>query len=462
MEVFVIEYRNLEGRVDPHFYNPIFLESVAQIKKAKHKSLDNLVFFSDEIWNQQDLYSDTFPYIEIGDINTETGEIENISYIKKENAPSRAKKIVRENDIIISLTRPNRGAISFIDQRKDGFIASTGFSVLRDLINDDIEKRYLFYSLRQDFSLTQMLQRSSGGNYPAIIQDELGKILIPIPPKPVQVRIIRIMDEAYARKKQNEEEAERLLNSIDEILCSHLGIKIVEYKKANIAVLDSSEIHNRLDPLSYISDKTDFIVGEIGLTELKSVCEYFKSGFAAGKHSQAKDSSGIIQIRPTNIDSNGRLNFEKNIYIDHSEGVRRKEDLIVKGEVLFNNTNSQELVGKSAFSNLDGEYFCSNHITRIKTKQQQLLPEYLWIILNLYQRHGHFFRICTNWNNQSGVNANLLKSIRIPLPGMDIQKSVIKGIDDIFHRSDELGDESNHIIEQAKREVEKILFKSMQ
>ena len=132
--------------------------------------------------------------------------------------------IVRRGDILVSKTRPNRGAISFVDN--DGvFVASTGFSVIREMKNRDVDKRYLFHCLRLDQSLRQMEQRSSGGNYPAITEEELGEIKIPIPSKAIQSRIVSDMDAAYAARKQKEAEARRLLDGIDGYLLGELGIE---------------------------------------------------------------------------------------------------------------------------------------------------------------------------------------------------------------------------------------------
>ena len=68
----------------------------------------------------------------------------------------------------------------------DGFIASTGFAILRNLKIDSISREYLYYFLRTKASLNQMLQRSSGGNYPAITGEQLKEILIPIPTLDIQ------------------------------------------------------------------------------------------------------------------------------------------------------------------------------------------------------------------------------------------------------------------------------------
>lgn len=188
----------------------------------------------------------------------------------------------------------------------------------------------------------------------------------------------------------------------------------------------SDEIAGRLDPLYYYSDafqvlkKSGFTIKTIG-----DVISYIKTGFPAGSNSQLRNKQGIIQIRPTNINKDNLLVFEKNIYIKPDIAEKRKEDVIKKREILFNNTNSQELVGKTAYFDLEGNYFCSNHITRIKVKEDIILPKYLWILLNLYQRNKVFFNLCTNWNNQSGVNIELLKRIKIPIPSIKEQEKII-------------------------------------
>ena len=70
-------------------------------------------------------------------------------------------------DIAVALTRPHRGAITLIKDK--GIIASTGFSIIRDA-DYRVDKEWLLFVLLSNASLQQLLQRSSGGNYPAIIE----------------------------------------------------------------------------------------------------------------------------------------------------------------------------------------------------------------------------------------------------------------------------------------------------
>ena len=204
-KIFATKRTSFESRLDPHFYLPNFKSLIDNIRKADNAQLGDLVEFSKETWNQKDGFEKEFPYIEISEIDLASGKVNNISILPIGEAPSRAKMIVRANDIIVSTTRPHRGAISLITNSLDGFIASTGFAVLRNLKSDIISKEYLYYILRTQICLQQMLQRSSGGSYPAITAEELKNIYIPIPSKEVQNEVVEEI-------KRYIEEAERLKN----------------------------------------------------------------------------------------------------------------------------------------------------------------------------------------------------------------------------------------------------------
>ena len=188
-----------------------------------------------------------------------------------------------------------------------------------------------------------------------------------------------------------------------------------------IFIINHSELEDRFDPIFYASDLAKFNTNIFKSVLLKSIVKYFKSGFGAGKQEQTDAKNGIIQIRPTNIDENGFLKYDKNIYLPIDKNSIRIE----VDDILFNNTNSQELVGKTAILKENKELTFSNHITIIRVKKEAILPDYLWIILNMYQRNRIFYSICTNWNNQSGIGLEVLKKLKIPLPPLEIQQQIV-------------------------------------
>lgn len=181
---------------------------VDTIRTTPHRLLGEIAEFSSEGWDQKSLFDDMFPYIEISSIDILTGKIGEIEPIPIKQAPSRAKKIVRKNDILISTTRPNRGAISIYDKNEIS-IASTGFSIIRK-VDECVLKEFLFMALRTPLSLEQMAIRCSGGNYPAIIESELKRIMIPIPPLKVQKEIIETVSKMRNKAEQLKKDSDAL------------------------------------------------------------------------------------------------------------------------------------------------------------------------------------------------------------------------------------------------------------
>ena len=198
--VFAINsHMTFGARIDPEYHNPYYTHRVEEIKKLTYDTLGNIIEFSTEAWDQKAIFDESFPYIEISGVQIRENSYRTMD-VAVSAAPSRAKMIVRNGDIIVSTTRPHRGAIATIScDETDVQIASTGFCVLRELKRKDVLKEYLQWILLDDYVLLQMLQRSSGGNYPAITSDELKKIIIPIPDISVQQVICT---EATKRKKE--------------------------------------------------------------------------------------------------------------------------------------------------------------------------------------------------------------------------------------------------------------------
>lgn len=206
--IFYNDFSEVSGdRFDASFYKPIYTLLTSNIRRLPHNKLGRIAHFSTETWDQESLFDEFFPYIEIGEIDPAFGEIKSISDVRIEDAPSRARMIVRSGDILVSTTRPNRGAIVEIEEREEILIASTGFSIIRTILREDLNKKFLFYVMRHSISLKQMEKRSSGGNYPAITQEELRNIFIPIPSLEKQLEIVDHITAIRNQSKQLRKEA---------------------------------------------------------------------------------------------------------------------------------------------------------------------------------------------------------------------------------------------------------------
>ena len=197
-QVFAVRHQVAQLRLDPHFHSPEFARVQQMLSQVKCETLGSIASLSKETWRPQDHDQPTFQYIEIATVDPRTGEAD-WNTVPTDEAPSRARMRIRVDDLIISLTRPHHGSIAHLGPEFEGCVASTGFAVVRD-VADYVHRDYLWCVLRTRMCLSQMLQRASGGNYPAITEAELRNILVPIPDQNTQHNVaaeaVRRLDEA--------------------------------------------------------------------------------------------------------------------------------------------------------------------------------------------------------------------------------------------------------------------------
>jgi len=147
---------------------------------------------------------DLFSYIDISSVSRETKKIENIAKIFPQEAPSRARQIVKEKDVLVSTVRPNLNAVAYISQEFDCATASTGFTVLR-CKETKIDSKYLYYWVRSSPFIDDMTRKSTGASYPAISDKIVKESKIPLPPIAEQKRIAAIFDKADAIRRKRQE-----------------------------------------------------------------------------------------------------------------------------------------------------------------------------------------------------------------------------------------------------------------
>jgi len=454
MEVFIVQSKEIEGRIDPHFYRPEFKTLVNTIKKRPFQKLTDLIEFSSETWDQQGIYENEFPYIEISEIDVNSGEIQNVQQYKIADAPSRAKMIVREEDIIISTTRPNRGAIALIEKSKDGFIASTGFSVLRKIKNTQISRKYLFYVLRTRLSLTQMLQRTSGGNYPAITSEELEKILIPVPPPETQEKIVRLMDDAYAEKRKKEDDAQRLMDSVDDYVLNELGVIIQQVEDKKAFAVYSGNLERRLDPFYY---RPDFIALIESLNNSKfdvKTLGHLSTKIINGLDFREFTENGKRYIRVANLKPN-HFDFSDVKFIpDMDVG---KDIGLSEGDLLITRKGTY---GVALAVEKAEDFIISSEVFRVLLKKEIIDPFYAAVWLNTVAGKKYFDRIKTG-GIMGHISQEALKEVKIPVPPLAVQNRIASEVRSRLEKADSLRREAVSALVAARCDVERIILGSV-
>jgi type I restriction enzyme S subunit len=157
-------------------------------------------------------------YVDIGSVDATEG-IQKKEPMVFETAPSRARRVVRDGDTIVSTVRTYLRAVAPIRNPEPNLIVSTGFAVVRP---EGIDPHYLAYSLRSSYFIETVVSRSVGVSYPAINPTDISCIEISLPPIAEQQTIACFLDAKTAE--------------IDELIAKKRQLidKLTEYRQALI------------------------------------------------------------------------------------------------------------------------------------------------------------------------------------------------------------------------------------
>lgn len=154
------------------------------------KPLGQLVSLDRESLSEGTRPDFSFYYIDISSVSD--GKLHfPVDKIQFRSAPSRARKVLRRGDVLMSSVRPNLKAFAQFDHSDETTVASTGFAVLS--ANANVDPRFILYAILSDEVTTQIESHVVGSNYPAINSRDIRRLLIKTPLPQEQRKIARIL-----------------------------------------------------------------------------------------------------------------------------------------------------------------------------------------------------------------------------------------------------------------------------
>ncbi len=307
--------------------------------------------------------------------------------ITNDGLKNSSAKLFPEKTVLLAMYGATIGACSILP-----FEAATNQACAALLPNEKCREDYLYYYLRS--IKRTIINKGVGGAQPNISATILKKIKIPLPPLPIQKKIAEILDTADELKQKDK----ALIAKYDELTQS--------------LFLDMFG-----DP---VNNQKNFEKGTI--RDLVSDVKY-------GTSAKAVEGGFYPYLRMGNITYEGHMDFQDLKYIDLDEKDKPKY-LVKKGDVLFNRTNSKELVGKTGLYNENQDMAIAGYLIRVRVNEKAN-PYFIWGYLN--SKHGKIIltSMCKSIVGMANINAQELQGIKILLPPIDLQNQFVERVEAI-------------------------------
>lgn len=355
------------------------LKDIFDLQMGKTPSRSNL-----EYWNTTD-----YKWISIADLTKTSKYIfETKEYLSKSAIKDSGIKVIPANTVVMSF----KLSIGKTAITKEDMYSNEAIMAFKDKHVINILPEYIFYLFKY--------KNWEEGSNKAVMGKTLNKATL----SEIEVEICSI------------EKQRQIVSILDKIMSS------VDGRKQELQLLDEL-IKARFvemfgDPIQNPKGWEVVTIGDI-VTEVRY-----------GTSKPAVEGGKYPYLRMNNLTADGHLDLNDLKYIDIPDDEIEK-CVVRKGDVLFNRTNSIELVGKTAVFDLPEDMIIAGYIIRVRLTEK-MLPEVLSQYMNLEALKGILRGMAKGAVNQANINAQELQSIKVYIPEMELQKQFVKMKEQIY------------------------------
>lgn len=384
-----------------------------------------------------------------------------LAYLNERQANALKEVTVRSGDVLLNITGASIGRVAQAPRGMDGARVNQHVCIIRTVAGFDAT--FLAHYLSSPSVQTMIWTEQYGVTRQALTKGQILDFDIPVPP-PVEIeRMNKKLDEllrsaASCQQRLNKIPLllDRFRQSVLAAACSGRltadwrdsrngaqGIEFVIRQIRERRLKVSSSIRQRQvieDMYSAVEENdSDALPQGWAFTYLNKLAESFDYGTSSKSAKKGK----VPVLRMGNIQG-GRIDWDDLVYTSDAEEMEKYA--LEPGTVLFNRTNSPELVGKTAIYRGERPAIFAGYLIRINTVPE-LDPEYLNLCLNNPSAREFCLRVKTDGVSQSNINAQKLGTFEIPFCSLAEQREIVRRTAKLFALAD--GIESRY--EAAKK-----------
>lgn len=435
----IIKKSQLESaqRLDAEYYQPEYLELVKNLENLKAVPIREVVINPKRKFKP--VKGEKFKYIEISKINLENGEY-NTTDISGENTPDRAQWVLKKYDVIVSMVRPIRNAVSLIDEERN-LVCSSGFAVLK---SEKVEPEYLFVYLKSKPIIKLLDRLTTASMYPAVTIEDILDTKIYLGDKNfrenVKVKVLELKNE-LSKSKEFYSQAENLL-------LEELGLKDFNEKAGLWSIVNLSETRRarRIDA-EYFQPKYEILESRIKKYSHKLLDDVLKN--VSAKFDPTKQPDQLFKyVELSNINASIGLidGFSEML---GKETPSRAKRILKNGDVLVSSVEGS--LEKVALVHKEQENFLAS-TGFFQFRSKEILPEVLLILAKSIIFSWQLEKRCAG-TILTAVLKESIKDILVPILSKPIQQK----ISELVQKSHESRKKAKELLEEAKIKVEELI-----
>ena len=445
----------IEGRLDPYFYQPEFTKLEAEVRKLTNQKLRDFIIriaggSTPDIKRYDEYYTDAdngVSFIRVQNLSPEGLQLDDCKYITFDTHNGLLKRSqVSGGDLLVKITGVGRMAVSSVVHY--GFKGNINQHIAAIKTQNYQTSEVLATFLNSEVGEKLAARRSTGGTRPALDYSALKSIPIIYNPQ-----IVEVMQSAYAQKKQKEHEASTLLDSIDDYVLAELGIEIPSIEEKQCFVVYPTETSGRrIDPL-YLKNISHFrsMKTPYPLMPLEKLL-IDKPQYGANERAVDGDpETDVRYIRITDIDDYGNLLNDD----WKTAGTIHPKYLLQENDVIFARSGSagRAFVYKSQL----GTAIFAGYLIRFKFDAAKVNPSFVFYY-TLTKMYKLWVQSIQRTAVQANINSKEFQSLEIPLAPLDVQNRIVEEANSRLSHAAQLRQEADAIVEAAKREVDRVML----
>ena len=346
--------------------------------------------------------ADEFQYVDVSSVSNESFKITGATLTVGLEAPSRARKELKTDDVLFATVRPTLKRIAVVPKELDGGIASTGYCVLRSDQNK-IYPRFLYLFLLTDHFNARMAGLERGANYPAVRDSDVRNSWLPLPPLPEQKNITHILSTV----QRTIETQERIIQTTTEL------------KKALMHKLFTEGLRNEPQKQTEIGPVPESWE-VVPLTE----CAVVQTGIAKGRKVKPDEAIELPYLRVANV-QDGYLDLSeiKTITIRKSEQQRFS---LQDGDVVLTEGGDFDKLGRGFIWHGQIDHCVhQNHVFVVRPDTRRISSEFFAYQSQSPYGKSYFLSVAHKTTNLACINTTKLKAFPVLLPSKDQQKDIV-------------------------------------